>query len=112
MWVRFNWSVQDRRVYERIPVSVTVIETCGEATYYHTSTNLSVGGLYIERTLAHKQGTYVDLEFALPFSNERIEVRGEVIGDPHAGGMRIRFVDVSPELKLRIADAIARKLAK
>ena len=87
----------DRRQGPRIPVSIWVEETKGEDLYFHRAGNLSIGGVYFERTIPHPIGTQVRLKFELPDDKGIIETVGEVVStptDPTGLGAGIKFVEL------------------
>lgn len=87
----------ERRRGPRIPVSIWVEETKGEDLYFHRAGNLSIGGVYFERTIPHPIGTQVRLKFELPDDKGIIETVGEVVStptDPTGLGAGIKFVEL------------------
>ena len=87
----------ERRGGPRIPVSIWVEETKGEDLYFHRAGNLSIGGVYFERTIPHPIGTQVRLRFELPDDKGVIETVGEVVStpsDPTGLGAGIKFIEL------------------
>ena len=84
----------DRRSQKRIPVEMWVEEQRGADVYYQRSANLSVGGIYLDGTIPHPRGTFVQLRFTLPGDEESISVRGEIVGEPNEEklGMHVKFL--------------------
>jgi hypothetical protein len=84
----------DRRSQKRIPVEMWVEEQRGADVYYQRSANLSVGGIYLDGTIPHARGTFVQLRFTLPGTEEPLSVRGEIVGEPDEErlGMHVRFL--------------------
>ncbi len=93
---------QDRRVFTRVPVDLWVEERHQGMTYYQRATNLSLGGLFLDRTLPHPPGTRVRL--AVRLGAEPVELVGEVVRSPDDEGMHLRFVDLRREQRARLAD--------
>jgi hypothetical protein len=96
----------DRRKGPRIPVSIWVEETKGEDLYFHRAGNLSIGGVFFERTIPHPIGTQVRLKFELPGDKGVIETLGEVVStptDPSGLGAGIKFLEL---------DAVEERLIK
>ena len=56
----------ERRGSERVVVDLWVEEHTDDALYFQRATNLSMGGLFLDRTLPHPAGTRVQLEVRLP----------------------------------------------
>jgi uncharacterized protein (TIGR02266 family) len=97
----------DRRQAARVAVDFFLEEHTGDALYYQRATNLSIGGVYLERTLPHPPGTRVDLRLRLPGDPALLEVKGEVIESPSRDlGMGVRFVDLSQQDRARIAECL------
>lgn len=93
----------ERRTHTRVPVDLWVEERHAGVTYFQRATNLSLGGLYLDRTLAHPPGTRVRL--AVRLGADDVGVTGEVVG-PTADdtGMNLRFVDLDRPTRARLAD--------
>ncbi len=88
---------QERRRGTRVPISIWVEETKGEDLYYQQTGNLSLGGIYFERTIPHPVGTRVKLRFELPGKEGVVETNGEVVNvpdNPADLGAGIKFVDL------------------
>jgi len=88
---------QERRRGTRVPISIWVEETKGEDLYYQQTGNLSLGGIYFERTIPHPVGTRVKLRFELPGKEGVVETTGEVVNvpdNPADLGAGIKFVDL------------------
>ena len=99
----------ERRSGPRIPVSIWVEETKGEDLYFHRAGNLSIGGVYFERTIPHPIGTQVRLKFELPDDKGIIETTGEVVStptDPTGLGAGIKFVGLDAMEERLIKDYI------
>ncbi len=88
----------DRRRDARVPVDIWVEEYEGDDLYFQQAGNLSIGGVFFERTIPHPIGTRVRLRFTLPGSEGVIETAGEVVSipDDEETGAGIRFVDLDP----------------
>ena len=87
----------ERRGGDRIPVTIWVEELKGEDVYFQQAGNLSVGGVFFERTIPHPVGTKVRLKFELPENSGVIDTTGEVVNvpdDPSGLGAGIRFVEL------------------
>ena len=87
---------KERRLERRVPIEMWVEEERGEDCYYQRSTNLSVGGIYLDGTIPHPKGTFVRIKFTLPGEQEPLAFQGEIVGQPDASrlGMHVRFVDL------------------
>jgi uncharacterized protein (TIGR02266 family) len=90
---------KERRQDKRVPLSIWVEEIKGEDLYFQQAGNLSVGGVYFERTIPHPVGTQIKLKFELPGKEGVIETTGEVVNvpeEPTGLGAGIKFVDLDP----------------
>jgi hypothetical protein len=102
----------DRRRDARVPVNIWVEEHQGEDLYFQQAGNLSVGGVFFERTIPHPIGTRVRLRFQLPGSEGVIETVGEVVSSPAEVdlGAGIKFVDLDPVEEKIIRDYVDSQL--
>jgi uncharacterized protein (TIGR02266 family) len=100
----------ERRGDPRIPLQMWVEEIRPGERYFEHAANLSRGGLYLDHTIPHAQGTIVLLKFVLPGDKEAIVVHGEVVSPPDVKrpGMHIRFVGLDAEDESRIARLLGR----
>ena len=104
-------STAERRASPRVPVEMWVEESTDRELYFQRGANISIGGIYLERTIPHTRGTLVNLQFTLPEASSPIKVKGEIVNvgeDPCELGMGIKFVDLSSEDQLRIEQFIRR----
>jgi uncharacterized protein (TIGR02266 family) len=104
----------DRRSGTRVSISIWVEEKKGEDLYFQQAGNLSVGGVFFERTIPHPIGTRVKLKFELPGKEGVIETTGEVVSTPgntEGLGAGIKFVDLDPVEKRLIEEFIKESLA-
>jgi uncharacterized protein (TIGR02266 family) len=99
----------ERRQGLRVPVQIWVEEATDRELYFQRSANLSAGGIYLENTIPHPIGTQVTLRFNLPGSQDRLEVRAEVVG-AIAGeeelGMGLKFLNLDAHQTERIREYI------
>lgn len=99
----------ERRTSDRVVVDLWVEEHTDDALYFQRATNLSLGGLYLDKTLPHPPGTRVQLELRLPGERAPLRVSGEVVpATAREVGMGVRFVGLSLDERARIADYLAR----
>jgi uncharacterized protein (TIGR02266 family) len=104
---------KDRRSGNRVSVSIWVEEKKGEDLYFQQAGNLSVGGVFFERTIPHPIGTRVNLKFELPGKEGVIETTGEVVSTPGSSeglGAGVRFVNLDPVEKRLIEEFIKENL--
>ena len=102
----------DRRRDARVPVNIWVEEYKGEDLYFQQAGNLSVGGVFFERTIPHPIGTKLKLRFSLPGSENLIETVGEVVSNPgdEEIGAGIKFVDLDPVEEKLIREYVESQL--
>ncbi len=106
--VRRGVDLHDRRIRERAAVDVWVDELHEGALYYQRATNLSLGGVYLERTLPHAPGTEVALTLRIPDGQPPLSAAGEVIDHEGERGMGVRFTALSPHDRARLANFLLR----
>jgi uncharacterized protein (TIGR02266 family) len=95
----------ERRNETRVTIDLWVEEHTDDALYFQRATNLSTGGLFLERTLPHAPGTVVEIDLRLPGDAEPLRVKGEVVpATSRELGMGLRFVDLRDSDKSRISD--------
>jgi uncharacterized protein (TIGR02266 family) len=100
---------EERRTSSRIVVDLWVEERTEDALYFQRATNLSLGGLFLDRTLPHPAGTRVQLELRLPGETAPLRVFGEVVPPTERDvGMGVRFVGLSTHERARIANFLDR----
>jgi uncharacterized protein (TIGR02266 family) len=101
----------DRREWPRIPVEMWVEESTDRELYFQRGANISVGGIFLQRTIPHTRGTEINLRFTLPGDASPVKVRGEIVnvGD-HADdlGMGVKFLDLADADRKRIETFIER----
>ena len=103
----------ERRTGNRVSVSLWVEEKKGEDLYFQQAGNLSVGGVFFERTIPHPIGTQVKLKFELPGKEGVIETTGEVVstpGDEEGLGAGVKFINLDPVEQRLIEEFIKESL--
>ena len=68
----------ERRKHDRLSVALWAMETADDAAYFHYITELSPGGLFLEKRLPLPVGSKVQLEFELP-TGATIKCEGSVV---------------------------------
>ena len=100
---------QDRRKGKRVSVQLWVKERDPDGVYYNHATNLSSGGMYLERAIPHPVGTEVELHFTLPDESEPIVARARIVNAAvESMGMGLAFVDLAPEVLERIEKFVGK----
>ena len=101
----------ERRSSTRIPVEMWVEESTERELYFQRGANLSIGGIFLERTIPHARGTVVTLQFTLPSDTTPIKVKGEIVNVGEASnelGMGIKFLDLDESDRERIRTFVER----
>ncbi len=99
----------DRRRSDRLPLHIWVEEKSSNASYFHQAANLSLGGIYLRKSLPYEIGTQLEIRFTLPGDPQAIVTSAEVvryIWDDDAieqMGMGLRFLTLSEADRNRIA---------
>jgi uncharacterized protein (TIGR02266 family) len=102
---------EERRRALRVPVQMFVEESHDHATYFQHSSNLSSGGIFLEKTIPHPVGTRVALQFTLPGDHTPIKVTAEIVNALESEarlGMGLKFVDLPPDAAGRIDRFVAQ----
>jgi len=102
---------EERRSSARIPVEMWVEESTERELYFQRGANISVGGIFLERTIPHVRGTVVTLQFTLPNDTSPLKVKGEIVNVGEATtelGMGIKFLDLADDDRQRIHSFIER----
>ena len=87
---------ESRRSHDRTAVSLWAVETSRDAAYYHYISELSEGGLYLEKPLPLPVDSEVELEVELP--GGIVKARGVVVRRSDDGtGHGVKFKDISPD---------------
>lgn len=96
-----------RRVARRFEVALAASERSGPFEVEWTTTDLSVTGLSIRDSFSRPVGTRVHLQLQLDDGLPPLPVTAEVIGAfDDAGGVRVHFVELSEDGRLRIRAAL------
>ncbi len=99
----------ERRRLPRAEVAIWVEERTQDALYYQRATNLSLGGIWLDGTLPHPEGTRVSLDIELP-GDRPLRVDGEVVARPGGAlGMAVRFTELSEIQKKRLVAFLASR---
>ena len=99
-----------RRTAPRMPVSLWAVEDDGSGIYYHHVSDLSPGGLFLEKGLTLPVGSRMQLELTLPTARS-IRAEGVVVTDVRnkTSGNGIRFEKISEADRKAIDEYIASK---
>jgi len=92
-----------------------VEESTDRELYFQRGANISVGGIFLERTIPHSKGTVVNLRFTLPEDTSPIKVKGEIVNvgeDPSELGMGVKFIGLTDADLKRIEQFIERASEK
>ena len=107
----------DRRESVRVPTRLAVGFSDSQELRDCLMTNLSRGGLFISTNAPAEIGTRLELKIEIEDSGENIRVPAEVVSvnaRPDAAapqrGMGMRFLEMKPEVREKIAELYERKL--
>ena len=88
-----------------------VEESTDRELYFQRGANISVGGIFLQRTIPHTIGTVINLQFTLPGDAAPVKVQGEIVNvGEHADdlGMGVKFIDLGDADRQRIEGFIER----
>jgi len=97
-------AASEKRIFPRktLRTRVTLEDEFGEGFIYFYTTDISLGGVFIESEIPLKVGTKIFLSFALPESEHLIRTTGEVVrleklAPSYSGvsGMGIRYFELA-----------------
>ncbi|MBI1909612.1 MAG: TIGR02266 family protein [Deltaproteobacteria bacterium] len=109
-------SGAEKRLYPRRRLRTRIVfeDEWGEGFVYFYSTDISLGGIFLESEIPLKQGTKVFLSFSLNEGESAIKATAEVVRlekETAASlvilGMGVRFLDLSDEAKEAINHYLA-----
>ena len=108
-------SGADRRVHARVTVDLEVDYKSADNFLFAYITDISAMGIFVQTRGPEPIGTRLNLRFMVPGQAQPFELEGEVIwvnpyrpGAPDNlhPGMGIRFVDLAPEDRRRLAEYV------
>jgi uncharacterized protein (TIGR02266 family) len=102
----------EKRQYPRVPIRVSATCLEEEQLYNNYTLDISQGGIFIETITPLSAGVEIGLEFQLPRPPGPISVRGivvrkvmpEDVRGNQVPGMGIKFLNLSPDDKKKIAE--------
>lgn len=98
----------DRRNNERTDLDLWVEAEGDVGSHVLRARDLSLGGLSLDRGVTHPTGTRLTLELRLPDRDGALRVEVEVTGASRDRGVGVRFVGLSREQRVRLADYLLR----
>lgn len=98
----------ERRSSERTDVELWVDAEGDGGANAHRAMDLSLGGLLLDRGVPHPAGTRVMLELRLPDRESALRIEAEVTGARRDRGVGMRFIGLSREQRVRLADYLLR----
>jgi type IV pilus assembly protein PilZ len=107
-------SASDRREAERIPVTWSVDCETDDTFLYANITNISQMGIFVATREPLEVGTQLTLRFAPPGTRAPFVLSGQVqwinpvkmLSENRNPGMGVSFLDLTPDDRERIVDAI------
>jgi len=105
-----NSGRQERRLFPRRPCRMKVVfeDEYKEGLFYVFSSDISLGGLFLEGDMPARPGAMLFLSFALPGKKRPVRATGEVVRSV-GGGMGIRFVGLGEKAEKRIKTYLKRR---
>jgi c-di-GMP-binding flagellar brake protein YcgR len=111
--------LEERRNYQRAPVSLGVEVHWSVRQERATLVNLSASGALLTMVEAPPEGTEVTLEFALPHNAERMSFTGQVTrasegpapGEASGRGVGVEFTSVQPRHRRLVANFVEKTLS-
>jgi type IV pilus assembly protein PilZ len=101
--------ISDRRRYMRAPLRLKVTNKRSTLFEFYSSTNISVGGMFIKADSPYAVGSRLELEFSFPGREGTFHAEGKVIRvvhlDPDSNpedfdpGMGVQFTNLSQEAR-------------
>ncbi|MFH1131854.1 MAG: TIGR02266 family protein [Pseudomonadota bacterium] len=108
-------SQLERRSSMRVSVEMWVEESTDRELYFQRSTNISIGGIFLEHTVPHPKGTVVQLQFTLPGDSRPLKVKGEIVNVGEGAeelGMGVKFLNLSAKDRQRLEAFLENVLQK
>lgn len=99
--------MSDRRGAHRIDVHLTARYSSDSVSLSGQVANLSRHGLFLRSEFLDTRGARARLDVTIPGDNEPVQLDGEVVRvveAPGASGMGIRFRELGPEARRRLAN--------
>jgi hypothetical protein len=97
----------ERRAAPRFQVALSAEERGPGMQLFWTTTDLSTSGLSMRDSFSRKPGTRLQLELHLGDGRRPLSVQAEVVGPFDAqGGVRVRFLTLTPAEAVRIEQAL------
>jgi|GEM_PF-6528279 len=106
-------KVSDKRAKKRIPVKM-LVDYKSEGNYlFDFSYNLGAGGIFINTQSILPRGSVVVMNFTLPETGDKFEVKGEVMWTQEASatseassGMGVQFTSLTEDQRLMLNDYV------
>ncbi len=98
---------KERRKYPRLDVQIWAEEKNENSRSFHLVTNLSMGGLFLEKKLVFQPGSIVNL--VLELDEEAIVLRGKIIDNYgnqtlNRSGAGVRFIDMDEKARSKLSN--------
>lgn len=108
----------EKRQDVRIPVRVTVVlqETTFDGTLYFSSSNLSVGGMFLEADILLQEGSIVSLQFSLPNGGTPIRAVARIarvvdsLEDGVSNGFGVEFLEMDLSSREQLKGFVVRSI--
>ncbi len=101
----------ERRKSDRTDLVVRVDYRTVDELFSEFARNINEGGLFVESEAPHPPGTAVDLQFALPGSEDPLQIRAQVVrasagGAGEVRGMGLEFEHLDGAARQRINELV------
>ncbi len=98
----------ERRSNQRTDLDLWVDADLDGAVRVHRATDLSLGGISLSQAIPKPPGSRVSLELRIPDRDAAMRVEAEVTSVERRHGVGMRFVDLSRDQRVRLADYLLR----
>ena len=96
----------ERRIQPRVPIFLDVIWEATAGRYEARTSDVSVGGCFVDTVTLATQGETINFKLKLP-SDEWIELRAIVAYAYPSIGFGVRFLNVPPETLMKLEQLVA-----
>lgn len=106
-----NDKTTERRLHKRRGYRTKVVfeDEFGDGLFYIYSSDISLGGLFLESDIPVRIGTMLLLSFQIPPHKRPIHVTGEVVRRALDNGMGIRFLGLNDLALERLEEFLKEK---
>jgi Tfp pilus assembly protein PilZ len=104
---------KERRAHPRVSVKIWAEEKLGKDFFFHLVTNMSRGGLFLQKKIPFPTGSKVDLELSLSEPGDKICLKGRIVDnyrDPELNiiGAGVQFIDIDEETEKKLEQVLLK----